>query len=602
MKTSHLFTFILLSLLLPLTLLHGAPLLTSSQIYVDKTGKTFEEIVKSAVFTPFNKQEINLGFTRNATLWIHFRLYNSGEKQETKILQIRNPLLEEVSLYKTDQKTQHKGTLYQSIPRNELHTIFTITVQPKEMQEYYLKVRNTTTALRLSINLKDKLDYLQDEYHEQNIIFIFLSILGVLFLYNFVFYLYTKEKVYVFYLFYLFALLFQQSTYLGITQMFAPSWFVYYDNLAVVFKVNLLFISAVLFAKSFLQTQHYKKIDKIYNIILTLGLIEIPLFGTPWFYLPELAIVTALFFIYFNMYAAIYIYRQGKKEARFFVAGWAFQLVGFTLMILDGLGFTSIMGELTDIVMFLTALEAIVLSLAFVDKYSIVAKAKEVSDALLIAEMQSRQTIIEKEIKSATKDLYHSLANEKSLLKELHHRTKNNLQLILSLVRLQSDKLKGKEKSAFNQLQSRISAIAKAQQLLYLNRDLQVIDMHEYISELCRSLEQLSRKNIHCEIAVDAVYIPIKEASPVGLILNELVTNSIKHIKLDKIDIKITVVKEDDELTFIYRDNSQGFDINKLDGDTLGIQLVKTLAEDQLEGELQIKSNGYLEYIVRFSL
>jgi len=528
MKTSHLFRFILLLLFLPIALLHGAidvknmnrPLLLSSKIYVDKKGKTFEEIVKSAKFIPFNKKEINLGFTRNTTLWIHFTLYNSGEQKETKILQIRNPLLEDVSLYKKTLKPQHKGTLYQSIPRGELHTIFEITLQPKELQEFYLKVRNTTTALRLSIRLKDKLDYLKDEYHEQNIIFIFLSILGLLFLYNFILYLYTKEKVYIFYLLYLFALLFQQSTYLGITQMFAPFWFVYYDNLAVVFKVNVLFISAVFFAKSFLQTQRYKKINKIYNAILLLGLIEIPLFGLPWFYLPEVSIVTALFFIYFNMYAAIYIYKHGKKEARFFIVG--------------------------DIVMFLTALEAIVLSLAFIDRYSIFKKEKEQLDTSLMQELQKRQEIVELEVQKATKHLNISLKNEKNLLKELHHRSKNNLQLILSLVRMQEDETEDKAlRLGLQELEGRINSIAKIYTMLDIKEDLQKIDMAAYIEELCEDIKALSQKNVEYEYDIRNILLPIRSAGYVGLIVNELVTNSIKYVQKEQILIQIKMYEKE---------------------------------------------------------
>ena len=610
MKTSHLFAFILLLLFLPIALLYGAidiknmnrPLLLSSKIYVDKKGKTFEEIFKSAKFTPFNKKEINFGFTRNTTLWIHFTLYNSGEQKETKILQIRNPLLEDVSLYRKTQKIQHKGTLYQSIPRDELHTIFEITLQPKELQEYYLKVHNTTTTLRLSIRLKDKLNYLKDEYHEQNIIFIFLSILGLLFLYNLILYLYTKEKVYIFYLMYLFALLFQQSTYLGITQMFAPSWFVYYDNLAVVFKVNLLFISAVFFAKSFLQTQRYEKINKIYNTILALGLIEIPLFGTPWLYLPEVSIVTALFFIYFNMYAAIYIYRQGEKEARFFVIGWTFQLVGFTLMIIDGLGFISIMGELTDIVMFLTALEAIVLSLAFIDRYSIYKKEKERLDASLMQELKKRQEIVELEVKKATTQLKISFENEKNLLKELHHRSKNNLQLILSLVRMQEDETEDKAlHSGLQKLEGRINSIAKIYTILDIKENLQKIDMATYIEELCEDIKALSQKNIHYEYDIRNILLPLRSAGYVGLIVNELVTNSIKYVQKEQILIRIKMYEKEGRYVLRLQDNGTGFLLDDVGAEHLGMKLIIALVENQLHGTFTLQKDRDFNCTIRFS-
>jgi len=228
-------------------------------------------------------------------------------------------------LFDGNSSTQ-KGTLNQIEPKDEIHTSFELTLKPQEIKRYYLKVEATTTALRLEMNLQDIPTYLKAESKEQIVIFVFLSTL---------------------------------------TLMFFPTWFIYYDNLSVVLKVNLMYMTAILFAKSFLQTQKYQHIQMMYNTIFIAALIEIPLFSTPWFYLPEIAIVTALIFIFFNMYAAIYIYKQGYLQARLFVIGWAFQLIGFSLMIFDGLGLISVMNHLPNIIMFFTSFEAIILSLAF---------------------------------------------------------------------------------------------------------------------------------------------------------------------------------------------------------------------------------------------
>jgi two-component sensor histidine kinase len=574
-------------------------ILQNSGIFLDENEMNISQVKNDAHFSVHKQKSVNLGFKKDKVLWIKISFYNPLDINITKVLQIRNPLLENVSLY-TPDSVQKKGSLQKK--SHELHHSFFLMLKPNELKTYYLKIANNTTALRLGLALKDPMQFFEDECYEQRIIFIFFTIIGMLLAYNLLLYLYSKEIAYFYYSLYLLALLFQQSTYLGLTQMYFPHWFVYYDNLSVVLKVNLMYITAIIFARSFLQTQRYQKIDKFYKILLIFGIIEIPLLGTTWFYFPEVAILTGLVFVFYNMFASVYIYKQGYKQARFFVLGWAFQFVGFSLMIFDSLGLISIMDAMPNIVMLFTAVEAISLSLAFVDRYNILEKAKKRSDVLLMQEMKKRQEIVEQEINKATKDLYNSLENEKSLMKELHHRTKNNLQLILSLVRMQSDNLNIQEKAPFIQLESRINAIAKAQQLLYLNRDLQEIDMYEYISELCSNLEQLSGKDMHCKIDIDSVYIPIKEASPLGLVVNELVTNSIKHIKKENIDIEIHFIKEDNEFTLIYKDNSQGFDMKNLDGKALGMRLIRILVEDQLEGVLEIESKDYLQYTIRFSL
>jgi two-component sensor histidine kinase len=604
MKKSSL--FLLTHLLFLLTVLNAQNIeitkgsdniLKKSAMFLDIKERNISQIKENVHFSKFQQNDLNFGFMDQSTLWIKLELYNPLDKNLTKILQVRNPLLEYVSLYTGDEK-RDAGALQKST--KELHHSFLLEFYPHQFKTYYLQIKNSTTSLRLGLFLKDLEVFLQDECEEQRIIFIFFTIIGMLMAYNFLLYLYSKEIAYFYYSLYLLAVMFQQATYLGLTQIYFPYWFVYYDNLSVVLKVNLMYITAIVFARSFLQTQRYKKIDSIYKLLLLLGIVEIPLFGTGWFYVPEIAILTGFVFVLYNMFASSYIWRQGYKQARFFVLGWAFQVVGFSLMIFDGLGIISIMNELPDLVMAFTAIEAILLSLAFVDRYKILEDAKNRSDTLLLQEMKKREEIVQKEIIQATKDLHSSLANEKSLLKELHHRTKNNLQLILSLIRLQSNNLAENEKSAFIQLESRITAIAKAQELLYIHRDLQEIDMQEYISELCSSLEQMSEKDVTCEITIDSVHMPIKEASPIGLIVNELVTNSIKHINLQEIKIEIFFIKNGHEFKLVYRDNSPGFDLDKRSKKSLGMQLIKTLVEDQLEGNMDIQSDGRVEYTIRF--
>jgi two-component sensor histidine kinase len=576
-------------------------LVGESSLCLDKEKLQLKEIEQCDFYTPQKRQKLNLGFVKDATLWIKLTLYNNSNKNISKLLQVRNPLLEKVTLYDAN-KTITK-TYLDKKELEELHTTFSITLAPHETRTYYLQVANTTTTLRLGIALKEKLQYLHEDYHEKLIIYIFFTILLMLMFYNFILYLYTKESAYILYTFYLSTLLFQQSTYLGMTQLFFPQWFVYYDNINVLLKVNMLFISAILFARSFLKTTRYKTIDTIYKLFLLLGVIEIPLFGTPYFYYPEVGIITALIFIYFNMYASIYIYKKGFTQARLFILGWSFQLIGFTLMILDGLGVISVMDDMPNIVMFFTSIEAIFLSLAFIDRYSILKKEKELSDAKLFKELQDRQKVIEAAIQKATAQLNTSLENEKNLLKELHHRTKNNLQLILSLIRMQSDKLDAQSKGPCLDLERRINTIAQTQQMLYLNSDLQKIDMAEYISTLCHQLESSTLRDINCQLHIqEGLFMPIKEAGYIGLIINEFLTNSIKYVTKEEVIVTLYFTQEKNHFRLEYRDNSDGFSTKKLEKNTLGLELVRTLVQTQLEGEFVMQHTQKLHYIIEFTL
>ena len=562
-------------------------LVRNVEVYIDKNNMDLIEVLQEAEFSANNKEHINLGFVKNTTLWLRFELENSTDNELVRVLEIDNPLLESVTLYDGD-RSYKSGMLHIKNQKRFINPIFEITLQSKKTKIYYLEVENSTTALRLGLNIKNKSDFLESEYESQKLIFIFFTIVLMLLFYNASLYFYTKEMLYFHYCLYLTSILLQQATYLGITQMYMPTWFIYYDNLSVLLKVNLMYITAALFAKSFLQTENYPLLNRIYNIFIIVSLIEIPLFGTQYFYYPETGIITALIFIFFNMYAGYYIYKDGYKPARLFVIGWSFLVVGFILMILDGLGLISVMHKVTDLIMFLIAFEAMVLSLAFIDRYVILRDEKK--------------SVMEEKIKEQTKELTHMLDTKKVLLKELHHRTKNNLQLILSLVRMQSDSSDRVVQDKFLDLENRISAIAKTHQILYLNDDLGSISMNDYIQELADDLLSLTEKSVNIKVVIEDVFMHIKEASYIGLILNELITNSIKYVDEDVIDIEIKMYNHDKEYSIELTDNSVNAPTDILDNHGLGIKLVKTLVESQLDGEIRLGYEKGLHYMIKFTL
>jgi len=264
-------------------------------------------------------------------------------------------------------------------------------------------------------------------------------------------------------------------------------------------------------------------------------------------------------------------------------------------MILDGLGLISVMNHLPNIIMFFTSLEAIILSLAFIDRYAIYKKEKEEADAKLFQELNERQDIIEAEIIKATAELSKSLQNEKTLLKELHHRTKNNLQLILSLVRMQADTLDERMKDKFENLVGRINSISKTHAMLFRKDDLEKIDIGEYVEELCSDLKNLSNKNVLFEIEIKNISLSVGVASYLGLIINELVTNSLKYVVKEKIVIEIRIYEDNGEYCLNVKDNGERFEMLEQKRESLGLKIVKTLVENQLDGVLEIKQeSGFL--------
>ncbi len=192
-----------------------------------------------------------------------------------------------------------------------------------------------------------------------------------------------------------------------------------------------------------------------------------------------------------------------------------------------------------------------------------------------------------------------SLVEKDSLLKEIHHRVKNNLQMVSSLLSLQTKNTRSKAAIvALEEGKSRVKAMALIHQKLYQNDDLSVIEMQGYIESLINSVQSVYKKgghNINITIDAEGVELDIDRAIPFGLILNELVSNSFKYAFPDgdengKVYIHL---RKNGELGFFeYTDNGVGLpeDTDQRAKSSMGIRLMNRLV-NQLQSDLKIDKN-----------
>jgi len=202
-----------------------------------------------------------------------------------------------------------------------------------------------------------------------------------------------------------------------------------------------------------------------------------------------------------------------------------------------------------------------------------------------------------------------SLKEKQTLLEEIHHRVKNNLAVVSSLLELQKNEASDGVRSILQDTQSRIHSIAMIHEKLYKTETLSEIDIREYIGDFTKMIANSfnsDQKDITITKEVQSFTLDITKAVPVGLILNELLNNAYKHgfSDAESGELRITLRKEDEESVLRVADNGKGLpdDFSLTDQQSLGMTLIQTLT-NQLEGELEIFSeNGWTSFQVTFPI
>jgi PAS domain S-box-containing protein len=211
------------------------------------------------------------------------------------------------------------------------------------------------------------------------------------------------------------------------------------------------------------------------------------------------------------------------------------------------------------------------------------------------------------ERKKTEKMLEKSLLEKEILLKEIHHRVKNNLMIISSLLNLQSDYIKDEEsKNIFKESQNRARSMALIHERLYQSTDLKRIDFGDYIRTLANDLYHtyvMDTNLIKLNIDVDDISLDINTSIPLGLILNELITNSLKHAfsQGESGEINIKFHMHDKKYSLEVNDNGIGFpnDIDYENTESLGLRLVTSLTE-QIDGEIEFNNTSGTSFKIIF--
>jgi two-component system CheB/CheR fusion protein len=200
-------------------------------------------------------------------------------------------------------------------------------------------------------------------------------------------------------------------------------------------------------------------------------------------------------------------------------------------------------------------------------------------------------------LRESEEALRHSLAEKEALLKEVHHRVKNNLQIIISLLSLQARQIEDQNMLAhFEEARNRVQSIASIHELIYQSSSFAAVELGPYAKKLVNDVLRLheAEERIQAEVRADTSTLELQRAVPFALLLNELLSNVCKHAFAphQRGTLRIDIRNENGKIVAEVSDNGVGLpaDFDTRENKSLGIFLVRRLAK-QLEGEVDFRSN-----------
>ncbi|MEA2029251.1 MAG: 7TM diverse intracellular signaling domain-containing protein [Campylobacterota bacterium] len=566
-------------------------------------------------FAPLTLQNQSLGF-RNQTAWVYVKVKNSSDAPLDNIVVFPYPQHDNLSVYKYSN-----GKVEQSYTTGDLHPFesreiashtFSIPyrVEANSTKELLFKIESNS-SLNIGVKFYSAKEYEEYKFEDELFLGIYYGIIFIIIAYNFILYFIVREKVYFHYATFHLVYFFLHFAMNGLSfKLLYPN----YPQLNL-YVVPIFFILAnylsVHFTIVYLDLKRYEK--KISHYLrwfmrVYMGLF-VMIFLLPYALISQLMTVVAIFSILTLVSISIYVwYKHRTSSAKIFVIGWGMLLLGASITVMQNLGLLP-MNTLTNYGAQIGAiLELSLLSLNLAYNYNVVFRqSQEREKALQELSNNLESKVIQRtyQLNESNHELSLEIENKNVLFKELYHRVKNNLQIIASLLSLQSMEIKDTDaKKILEDMTHRIQSIAFIHEKLYQSSDLTHIDMQEYIESLVNELQQGMRaKDISFLIECSKIKLNLELSVPLGLIINELITNALKHaFNTEATDKSITIKlykREEESYSLIVWDNGKGADIDKVQ-EGFGFQIVESIVSYQIDGEIKSSNNAGLQHEILF--
>jgi two-component sensor histidine kinase len=519
----------------------------------------------TAKFTPLGDAGLEIGYGRYP-IWLRFHLVNDTATPRSVTLSLTNQMLEHAWLYLPGPdgwKLLRRGLLDRARIEGHIRPTFTLSLAPGERRRCYLRLASRTSTLSTEILAGSAEACLERERRWFSAVMLFVGAMGALILYNLAIFLFTRDRAYLYYVLYHAAAVLNYLSYTCVTNLLLPrSWWEADGYLGIVY-LGATTLFALLFVRSFLDTGRFPRLDLLLKALMSVQalLIFLGFWNLPAIF--PLAIALGTLSLLFSLGVALLLWRKKVHNARLLVAGWIFANVGWTLLALQDTGLLPAPLQIPYLYEGAMFAEALLFSMALADKLNLTGR------------------------------LQRALARNELLLKELNHRVKNNMQLILSLYRIKFRELEcpGLDEK-LREIEGVLQSMRDIHENFYADEQEGTVDLSAHIRHLADHIRRgYRREDVAIDLRVEGeAHIP--EAVFIGLVVNELFVNAFRHGLAGKGGrIRLTLETRDKRRYMVVEDDGKGCEKEAV-REGFGLELVRSIVEQELHGTLRIAEEG----------
>ena len=552
---------------------------------------SIEQIANSKDFKK-NSNRFSLGYLPD-TIWIKVDIKNQSSKEDF-ILSINEHFYEKANMHYFDESKK----LWEVSENGVFIPIKQRDIQTSKLAFNLIIPKNNSQTI--FIELKGKYPYFgniavysKDYFFSNNLLgidsfFIFqFGILIIIIIFNLFLWSSLKEKVFIYYVGY--------STFALVYLINISGLLAYFDLQKYMYKLHFFVAISIvflaLFSIEYFEAKKYFKpavnILKGLSLLLFIFASLMMFVYSPWNNYMNHVITLILITL---IITSIIIYRKGQYFLKYYIFAILIYFTSVIIFILFLLGILEYNYFTRYAYLYSLSLEIIVFALILSNRYNIIKNEQIKTQNELISLQINQNKLLEDEVEKKTLSLTRLVKERELLVKEVFHRVKNNFHIITAFLWFESKKEANENR--FTELINRIKSMSLIHEYLCNSKDLININVREYIKELISTITQTySISNLKINTHVEEINIDLEHLMSLGVILNEIISNSIKHHPKDKsIILDVLCFKKDDNIVLQIIDNGLGFDLHS-HKTGFGLALIKDFSKKLPEGIYSFKKD-----------